>query len=541
MTKVQLTHFRNANGCVVSYCPIASSIGAQVLRLGGNAVDAAVATSLALAVTYPQAGNLGGGGFMLLRRARGDTYFLDYRETAPSRIESRMFVDEDDWRNQHTVIGGASVCVPGTVAGMAAALERFGVWSWDRVVGSVIDLADKGVWLTTRQSAFMGMFETDFGRFESTRAAMLSKSGDPMMPGTLWAQPDLANTLRLLADQGPDAFYRGEIAERIVNTVQKHNGVLGLEDLAGYKAVWRDPLVGSFFGRTLFTAPPPSGGGLVILISTALLEAAGVKDLGAMSADRYRLLARVFRIAFELRRRLTGDPDTTPPEAKRKSDELLESSLSKAGDLDGLERDLGIDGSGPTAKAQDFHKNTTHLCVLDGAGNAVSNTYSLNTLFGSKLVPEGCGFLLNNSIDDFAIGASPNYYGLVEGGGNNYLQPGRRPTGSMSPTIAVHSDGDIELVLGASGGPRIPTVLTQLLTHVLCDGEILPIAMRSPRVHQQHIDNEVWVEPTLPDHVQQGLVDLGCEVSRHAQLGIAAGIHFWKGGVYAALDFRFSQ
>lgn len=539
MTKVQLAEFRSANGCVVSYCPIASSIGAQVLRRGGNAVDAAVATALALVVTYPQAGNLGGGGFMLIRRATGDTHYLDYREVVARRIDPDSFVDEDNYRNERTIIGGGSACVPGTVAGLSAALERFGSWSWDRILSLVIDLAEIGIWITTRQAAYFNMYATDLSRFDTTRSTYLDDGRAPL-PGTLWRQPDLAWTLRTLADQGPESFYRGIIAERIVETVQADDGDIAEDDMAEYQARWRAPLTGSFFGRTLYTAAPPSGGGLVILLSTAVLEAAGVDRLTPGSPERYRLLSRAFRIAFEARRRLTGDPDTAPPEAHQRSQELLQACLEKAHDLAALEALLGLDDPDSLPKKDDEHKNTTHLCVLDGAGNAVSNTYSLNTLFGSKLVPRGCGFLLNNSIDDFSIGGLPNYYGLVDGNRNG-LMPGRRPTGSMAPTLAVQPGGDVELILGASGGPRIPTVVIQLLVHVLVDQEILPIAMRAPRVHQQHVDNEVWIEPTLPERVQRALLGLGCEVSRHARLGIGAGIQKWKGGIYAALDFRFSQ
>lgn len=539
MTRVQLAEFRSANGCVVSYCPMASAVGAQILRRGGNAVDAAVATALALAVTYPQAGNLGGGGFMLARSSSGDVHYLDFREVVPMNVKPEIFLDDEHWRNEGTILGGTAVCVPGTVAGLASALERFGTWQWDQVVGLVIDLAEVGVWMTTRQASYVRMYQHHLMRFPTTARTFL-RNGEAPLPGTLWPQPDLAWTLRQLADHGPQAFYTGEIADRMVETIQADGGALDHDDLRNYRERWRDPLAGKFFGRTVYTAGPPSGGGLVVLLSTAILEAAGVRDIPPNTPERFKMLARAFRVAFEARRQLTADPDTDDGIAFSRNNEVLRRCISLADDLDALEDYLGLnDPDSHSRVVFEDHKNTTHLCVLDGEGNAVSLTYSLNTLFGSKLVPRGCGFLLNNSIDDFSIGGVPNYYGLVEAS-RNELVPGRRATGSMAPTLVL--DGDkIELILGASGGPRIPTVVVQLLVHVLCDDEILPIAMREPRVHQQHVENEIWVEPTMPDAIQQGLLDLGLEVSRHARLGIGAGIQKWRGGVYAALDFRFSQ
>ncbi|HKE19698.1 MAG TPA: gamma-glutamyltransferase [Kofleriaceae bacterium] len=538
-TDVRDAHLRLRSGCVVSYCPIASSIGSRVLHLGGNAIDAAVATGLALAVTYPQAGNLGGGGFMLVRMAGGERHFIDYRETAPGRTDPAVFLNDDGSRNTSSLYGGAPVCVPGTVAGMAAALERLGTWSWDRVIGAVIDLAAVGTWVTTRQATYFTMHQDELELYPTSRETYLP-GGCPPEVGTLWHQPDLARTLRLLADQGPGCFYRGELAERIVDTVREHGGVLEGEDLAGYRPRWRDPMVGSFCGRELIAAPFPSGGGLVVRVSTAVLEAAGVHATQPSSPERYRMLVRAFRVAFELRRRMAGDPDFASERETAASAALLERSLAMAGDLDALERSLELDGPGWPGDPQP-HKNTTHYSVMDRDGNAVSNTYSLNTLFGCKLVPRGCGFFLNNSMDDFSLSArGPNYYGIVEGG-DNEPRPGRRPTGSMAPTIAVGPGGAVELILGASGGPRIPTAVTQLLVAVLCDDEILPVAMRAPRVHHQLVPDEIWVEPMLRSELQQALAGVRSGITVHPRLGIGVGIHNHRDSVYGSLDFRFSQ
>jgi gamma-glutamyltranspeptidase/glutathione hydrolase len=531
-------NLRSRDGCVVSYCPTASSIGAHVLARGGNAVDAAVATGLALAVTYPQGGNLGGGGFMVVRTASGDRYFLDYREVAPRRVDPALFMNRDGSRRDQSLYGGAPVCVPGTVAGLAAVLQRLGTWSWDRVVGAVVDLAAIGTWVTTRQANYFRLHLPDLQRYETTRDYL--PCGQAPEPGTLWRQPDLARTLRTLAERGPDCFYRGELAERILETVAEHDGILEAEDLAAYRPRWREPMVSRFCGRELICASFPSGGGLVVRLSTAILEAQGVAGTPANSADRYRLLVRSFRVAFELRRRLAGDPDFAGESERAAGAALLEEALGMAGDLDALERTLGLDSPGPAGDPQG-QKNTTHYSVIDRDGNAVSNTYSLNTLFGSKLVARGCGFFLNNSMDDFSFASDmPNYYGLVEGRTNQAL-PGRRPTGSMAPTIAVGQDGLVELVVGASGGPRIPTAVTQLLVGVLCDGEILPVAMRAPRVHHQLVPDEVWVEPMLRPDLRQALVGLRPGLAVHPRLGIGAGLQLSAGELFASLDFRFSQ
>jgi gamma-glutamyltranspeptidase / glutathione hydrolase len=538
-TDVRDAHLRLRGGCVVSYCPIASSIGARILHLGGNAIDAAVATGLALAVTYPQAGNLGGGGFMLVRMAGGERHFIDYRETAPRGVDPGLFINSDGSRNESSLYGGAPVCVPGTVAGMAAALERLGTWSWDRVIGAVIDLAEVGTWVTTRQATYFTMHRDELELYATSRDTYLPGGASPEV-GTLWRQQDLARTLRLLAEHGPGCFYRGEVGERIVDTVREHGGVLTPEDLAGYEPRWREPITGSFCGRELIAAPFPSGGGLVVRVATAVLEACGVRATPPSSPERYRLLVRAFRVAFELRRRLAGDPDFATEREIAAAAALLEGSLAMAGDLDALERALEIDGPGSPGDPQP-HKNTTHFSAMDRDGNAVSNTYSLNTLFGCKLVPRGCGFFLNNSMDDFSLSArGPNYYGIVEGG-NNEPKPGRRPTGSMAPTIAVGADGAVELILGASGGPRIPTAVVQLMVAVLCDDEILPVAMRAPRVHHQLVPDEIWVEPMLRSDLQQALAGMRSGIAVHPRLGIGVGIHNHRDSVYASLDFRFSQ
>lgn len=527
---------------VVSYCPIASAVGARVLREGGNAVDAAVATALALAVTYPQAGNLGGGGFMMVHDAstRG-VHFLDYRETAPRRIRADQFLQFDGTRSLHSLKGGLPVGVPGTIRGLAAALERFGTWSWDHVVGPAIELAEKGIWLTTRQTAYLNRYRTALGEFDATRHCFCEPSELGYLPGTLFQQADLGRALRRLADQGPEDFYSGGIAEMLCAEVQRNNGIMQLDDLASYEVKWRQPLTTPFMGRTIYTAPLPSGGGVVIVFALRMLKALGIETFARASAERYTLMARVFRVAFALRHRFAADPDYLDPRDLEDVHNFLARDFEPS-DLDVLEENY-VASVDPERTPHFKPENTTHFCVVDAEGNAVSNTYSLNTLFGSKLVVGGCGFLLNNSMDDFQIGENtPNWYGIIDGS-RNQLVPKRRPVGSMTPTIVHNANNEIELVLGGSGGPMIPTLVTQSMLGVFLDGLSLTDALGAPRIHHQFLKPELKVEDMIPESVVQK-INIGQDpIITTPNIGIGAGIQRLADGsrVFGVLDRRFGH
>jgi len=519
---------RPGDGCVVSYCGVASAVGARVLREGGNAADAAVATALALAVTYPQAGNLGGGGFLLHHGAGGEVSFLDYRETAPRKLERAHFHHGE----AATVLGALSVAVPGTVAGLAQLLERFGTFSWERLVGYAAELAETGVWLTARQAGYLELHGPMLSRFESTRRCFFP-DGNPPLPGTLHRQPELAATLRTLAAEGPRSFYEGFIARAIAREIARGGGVLDEQDLAGYAPVWRTPLRRRFLGAEIFTAAAPSAGGPVLDLALALLDGNGAHRLERGSVERLDLMARIFRVAWARRWPYAGDPDARADEPR-----TVLPVGDEGVDLPVLERAVAAPPAGDDPVGR--RASTVHFCVADAQGNLVSNTYSLNTMFGSKLVVDGAGFLLNNSIDDFAVDPDlPNWYETAYSPANR-LAPGRRPSSSMAPTV-VRANGRT-LALGGSGGPRIPTLVAQVLLGVLGDGLLLADALAEPRVHHQWVPDQLAVDRRVPAATAQALTARGRPVVRMPLLGLGAGIDRsdgrGEGTLVAALDDR---
>ena len=530
-----------SNGCVVSYCATASAVGARVLRQGGNAMDAAVATSLALAVTYPQAGNLGGGGFLLYKPTNGETRFLDFRETAPRRLTADLFLHEGARDERRATRGGLPVATPGTVAGLAEALAKHGTWSWRRIVEPAIELARRGVWLTTRQSRYLELYTEMFSEFEPTARTFLP-DGKPLLPGELFVQPELAWSLERLAEEGPRTFYEGELAERVVRTVKAYGGVLELDDLRAYAPVWRDPLHRNFLGRAVVAPSLPSGGGIVLLACLGLFEAEGLSSTEPNSATRHAAYGRVMRVAFKLRGALLGDPDRLAPATQARAREIAERGFVR-GDLAKLERTLA-----EVDTRLGGEQNTTHLNVIDSAGNSVSNTYSLNTIFGAKLVVDGGGFFLNNSIDDFSLAdGAPNWYELADGKDNS-LEPGKRPVSSMTPTMFLRNQqrtSPVELVIGGSGGPRIPTLIFQVAQAVLGDGLSLESSVRQPRVHHQDTPHEFAVEDALRPALRYALLgstkkELGPIVTTPV-LGVCAALHVPTGGsLSAVLDSRFT-
>ena len=530
--------FGRQPGVVVSYCPIASAHGMRMLWEGGNAIDAAVATGLALAITYPQAGNIGGGGFMLIARKKEPVSFLDYRELAPRKIKAQDYLLPDGRRGAQMVLGARSVAVPGTIAGFAEALKRYGTKSWDTILSSVVELAEEGVSITSRQAVYLKAYAELLSRYPSTRAIF----GRRIPPGTRFRQPDLGRTLRTLAERGPEDFYRGRTARMIVDEIRRGNGALDEEDMASYVPKWRPPLRCEAFGRRIWTAPFPSGGGLVVHLTMRILEQLGYKTLPKRSLQRYQLLVRAFRVAFWMRQTYAVDPDFLTKDQAEEVEELLTCEITRPR-LEEWESKLRQDRmlqENEEAYQKSQHKNTTHFSVLDAEGNAVSNTYSLNTLFGSKLVVSGAGFLLNNTIDDFGIaGGTPNWYGIFDGD-RNMLAGGRRPVGSMAPTI-VERGGVPEVVIGGSGGPMIPTMVVQSLLGMILDGRSVASALAEPRVHHQHSKAELKLENGVPESIRNTLFlddDPRLFVPR---LGIGAAIHRDRGTgqISAVLDPRF--
>ncbi len=507
---------------------------------GGNAVDAAVATGLALAVTYPQAGNIGGGGFMLVAPKNSKVEFLDYREAAPKNIDIGDYVESDGQRSAQMVLGAKSVAVPGTVAGFAEALKRHGTMSWDRILTGIIDLAEQGVTITSRQASYLKAYAELLSRFPTTREIF----GQRMYPASRFCQPDLGRTFRCLAEYGPEDFYKGRVAELLVEEIQRGEGSLSMADMEAYQPKWRPPLACQAFGRTIWTAPFPSGGGLVVHLTMRILEQLGYRTLKRRSLERYMLLVRAFRVAFWIRQTHAVDPDFLTDHQRSDVEELLERPITwplLEEWENKLRQDLALLKSQST-QDRSASKNTTHFCVLDAEGNAVSNTYSLNTLFGSKLVVSGAGFLLNNTIDDFGIpGATPNWYGIFDGD-RNKLAGGRRPVGSMAPTF-VEREGKAEVVIGGSGGPTIPTMVVQSLLEMLLDKRPVAAALAEPRVHHQHSKAELKLEHNIPETIRNTLFLDDDPRVFVPKIGIGAAIHkdLKSGQLAAVLDPRFSR
>lgn len=477
------------NGMVVSAHRLASDIGVAELKAGGNAVDAAIAVAYALAVTFPEAGNLGGGGFMTIRLADGREAFVDFRETAPAAATATMFQDKAG-----NVIPGLStrsfkaVGVPGTVAGLELARARYGSRPRAALIEPAVRLARDGFILDHADAEFLAQGAEDFARDPGARAIFLN-DGRPWRTGERLVQADLARMLAAIARDGADAFYRGEAARRIVAASSAQGGILSLADFAAYRAKERPPLTCSYRGYRIISAPPPSSGGTVICQTLGILEAYDLGKMGFHSADSIHLTVEALRRAYRDRNLELGDPDFIKVDTARL---LAPDYIAKlrAG-IDPARATPSMSLGSPTTLQEG--KSTTHLSVVDGAGNAVSLTYTLNDWFGARIVAPGTGILLNNEMDDFsAKPGSPNLYKLVEGP-NNAVAPGKRPLSSMAPTI-VTRDGKLDLVLGTPGGSRIPTGVLQVMMNVIDHDMTLTEAIDAPRIHAQWLPDVIFAE-----------------------------------------------
>ena len=472
-----LTPVAGRNGMVASSEPLASQAGVEILQAGGNAVDAAVAVGFALAVTFPQAGNLGGGGFMLIRMANGDAIVVDYREQAPAAAARDMYQDAQGNVIPHaSTVGARAVGVPGTVRGLALAEEKYGHLGLARVMAPAIRLARNGFPVSYLLADRFRGERALLQKFDGSRHIFLH-DGNLYEPGATFRQPDLARTLTAIAKRGPQAFYSGAVARAFVATMQKYHGVITRDDLEGYQAKLRPPLVGHFRGFDIMTVPPPSAGGTMLIEMLNVLEPL---DLGAANSyESIHLLAETMRRAYADRASYMGDADfatvpvaglTSPRYAAQLREEIL-----------GARPDAPIRPGEPQAFES---AATTHFSVVDAEGNAVANTYTLNGWFGCGVTVEGAGFLLNNEMDDFTSKpGSPNLFGLVQGEANA-IAPHKRPLSSMTPTV-VTRDGKVRLVLGSPGGSTITNTVLQVLLNVLVYKMDVLQAVTSPRFHDQ--------------------------------------------------------
>ena len=447
-------------GMVSSQRALASRIGADILRQGGNAVDAAVATGLALAVTLPRAGNLGGGGFMLVHLAQQNkTIAIDYREMAPKAAHRDMFLDADGTVDQRkSRFSHLSSGVPGTVAGLAHALEQYGTMSWKQVVAPSIKLAEQGITVSYDLSENLKSRRAWLTANPATAKAYYKKSGVPYEPGEVLVQPDLAWSLRQLAERGPEAFYSGEIARKIAAEMKAAGGLITLDDLSNYRVAERPVVSTAYRGYQVVSMPPTSSGGVHIAQMLNILEHFSVGEMGAGSADATHLLAEVMKLAYADRSEYLGDPDHYQVPVKGLTSKAYAGELAKGISMAAAKASADIRPGNPLPYES---PDTTHFSVMDAQGNAVSNTYTLNFSYGSGIVIPGTGILMNNEMDDFSAKPGvPNAFGLV-GGEANSIQPTKRPLSSMTPTM-IFRDGKPFVVTGSPGGSRIITTVLQV-------------------------------------------------------------------------------
>ncbi len=478
------------HGVVASAEGHASTVGIDILKRGGNSVDAAVAVALALAVTFPTAGNLGGGGFMLVRMADGRSETIDYREVAPAAATRNMYLDaKGDLVPDGSLLGHKAAAVPGTVAGLALALERFGTMKWAEVVEPARKLADEGFVVSHEFAKDLRESEV-LAQFPESRRTFLN-DGRFHEEGSRFRQPELAATLQRLADDGPREFYEGRTARLIVQDMEANGGLITLEDLKNYKPVTRDPLRGTYREYTIITMPPPSSGGIALVEMLNILEGYDLAKLGHNSPEACHLLIEAMRRAFADRAEFLGDPDFVEIPTQGLTSKAYAKRLAETIDRSRATPSNRIGHGNPAAYES---PQTTHFSIVDTAGNAVANTYTLNTEYGCGVTVRGAGFLLNNEMDDFTTKPGAlNAYGLIQGE-RNAVAPRKRPLSSMTPTVVL-KDRKLFLVVGSPGGPMIINTVLQVIINVADHGMNIQQAIGAPRIHHQWQPDTIRYEP----------------------------------------------
>ncbi len=502
---------------VASVHATASRVGVQIMKAGGNAVDAAVAVGLALAVVHPQAGNLGGGGFMLIRLANGKTHFIDYREKAPAAATANMYLDaQGNVIEDASAFGYKAIGVPGSVAGMVYAEKKYGKLSLEQVIAPAIELAADGFALTAQDAK--DLHDKHLAQFPESRR-IFQRDGNYYKAGEVFKQPELARTLKRIA-ANPDDFYHGATARELAASMQKGGGLITVEDLAQYEVKEREAMRGSYRGYDIISAPPPSSGGTALLEILNILEGYDLAKFRGRTTPAVHLTLEAFRRAFFDRAEFMGDPDFSKiPVAQlidkrygaawRESINPAHATVSKdmirPAIFSQLEQYADAHfPSGPTAETN----HTTHYSVVDPEGNAVATTTTLNDTFGSRVTAEGLGFLMNDEMDDFASKPGvPNMYGLIQGPANA-VGPGKRPLSAMTPTIVL-KDGKLFLVLGSPGGPRIITTVANILMGVLDYGMNIQEAVDAQRFHQQWLPDTTYLEEGFSPEIVKALEGMG--------------------------------
>ncbi|WP_333896436.1 gamma-glutamyltransferase [Mixta calida] len=528
---------RAQQGMVASVDATATQVGVDILRQGGNAVDAAVAVGFALAVTHPQAGNLGGGGFMLLRTAAGRTTAIDFREIAPSRASRDMFLDKQgNADSKLSLTSPLASGTPGTVAGFALAAQKYGTLPLSRLLQPAIKLAQEGIVVNDALADDLNTYGKEvLLSHDNSRAIFFKPDGAPYQKGERLVQKNLAHSLSLIAQQGPDAFYKGAIADEIVAEMAGNGGLIGKADLANYRAIERQPIGGSYRGYQVFSMPPPSSGGIHIVQILNILENFDLAKMGFGSADAIQVMAEAEKYAYADRSEYLGDPDFVKVPWQALTSKAYAKSLAQQIDVAKARPSDQI----KPGKLEPYESNqTTHFSVVDKQGNAVAVTYTLNTNFGSGIVAGKSGILLNNEMDDFsARPGTPNVYGLV-GGEANAIQPGKRPLSSMSPTIVV-KEGKTWLVTGSPGGSRIITTVLQMVVNSIDFGMNVAEATSAPRFHHQWLPDQLRVEKGFSPDTLKLLSAKGQNVEVLPAMGSTQSIMIGPDGtLYGASDPR---
>jgi gamma-glutamyltranspeptidase/glutathione hydrolase len=515
---------RARNGMVVSASELASEVGVEVLKKGGNAVDAAVATGFALAVVYPQAGNLGGGGFMVIRFPDGKATSIDFREKAPGKAHRDMYLDESK-----EVVPGLSTLgylasgVPGSVAGLCYALDKYGTMNLKEILAPAVRLAQEGLTVSYELSKDLREASDELALFPATAEIFLTQ-GKPLKEGELLVQKDLARTLELISEKGPDAFYKGKIADLIAEDMKKNGGLITREDLANYVPVEREPVYGTYRSYEIISMGPPSSGGIALIELLNILEAYDIDASGFNSSKTIHLMAEAAKRVYADRAQHLGDSDFHPVPISSLTSKQYAAELRKSIDLNLATPSSKITHGQPSH--YESHE-TTHYSVVDKNRMAVSVTFTLNSSFGSKVVIEGAGFLMNNEMDDFSMKPGvPNIYGLI-GAEANAIEPGKRMLSSMSPTM-LSKDGKLFMVIGTPGGSTIITTVLQIIMNLIDHSMDIEEAIDATRIHHQWLPDTVYIEKRgLPKDVLDNLEKMGHHLKvKKGYSGNAQGITF---------------
>jgi gamma-glutamyltranspeptidase/glutathione hydrolase len=517
---------RARHGMVASTNEVASRVGVEIMKRGGNAVDAAIAVAFALAVTHPAAGNLGGGGFMMIRLKDGRTTAIDYREMAPAAAHRDVYLDKNKELIKGeggSLVGYRAAGVPGTVRGMELALKKYGSGklTWAQLIEPARQLAGNGFTVTYSLARSLGAGKDYLSTYPETKRIYL-KNGALYKEGELFRQPELAATFARLQRFGPNEFYEGETARLIVADMKRNNGLMTLPDLRGYVAKERSPLRGSYRGHEIISMPPPSSGGAVLIEMLNILEGFDLGKLEPGSSDRYHLMAEAMRRAFADRAEYMGDTDFVKVPIAGLIDKSYATTLRSTINADRASSSAEVRAGRPAGYESD---DTTHFTVVDSEGNAVANTYTLNDSYGSSATVKGAGIILNNEMDDFAAKpGTPNMYGLIQGE-RNAVAPRKRPLSAMTPTIVLRKDGSLWFTIGSPGGPTIINTVLCVITNVIDYNMNIQQAIDAPRIHHQWLPDELTGEPYgLSGDTQRALTTRGHVLAKQRTLGDAEGI-----------------